>query len=64
MVYKALDDALSMKFAEAFLELWLGMTFLELWLGMTFLELWLEMEGKHLAIPSYGLVILVTDVSM
>jgi len=30
--------------------------FLELWLRMTFLKLWLKMEGKHVAIPSYGLV--------
>jgi len=48
MVYKALDDILSLDFAKAFLELWLG---------MTFLELWLEMEGKHVAIPGCGLVI-------
>jgi len=34
VVYKALDDVLSMKFAEEFLDLWLGMTFLELWLRM------------------------------
>jgi len=55
VVYKALDDALSMELVEVFLELWLRMTFLELWLGM---------EGKHVAIPSCGLVILVTGVSM
>jgi len=37
-------------------------SFFELWLRMTSIELWLEMEGKHVAIPSCGLVILVIGV--
>jgi len=48
VIYKALDDVLGMEFAEAFLDLWLG---------MTFLEFFLRMEGKHM-------VILVTCVSV
>ena len=55
MVYKALNDGLSMEFAE---------TFLELWLIRAFLELWVEMEGKHVGILGCGLVILVTSVSL
>jgi len=31
---------------------------------MTFLELWLKMEGKDVAIPGGGLVILVTSMSV
>jgi len=38
--------ALGWRLAKAFLELWLRMASLELWLGM---------EGKHMAIPGYGL---------
>jgi len=33
-------------------------------LAEVFLELWLKMEGKHVAIPGYGLVILETGVSI
>jgi len=46
--------ALGWQFAESFLKFWLG---------IKYLELWLRMEGKHLAIPSCGLMILVTGMS-
>jgi len=42
----------------------LARAFLELWLGIASIELWLEMEGKHVAIPGCGLVILETRVSV
>jgi len=55
MIYNAQDGTSGMESVEAFLELWLE---------MTFLELWLRMESKHVAILGYGLLILVTSVSV